>query len=107
MAKNKKTRDFLGTIKGIVDYIAPKILASISAAQAAEKVMQNIENCATRIGERMLRKMFSFAVIGLGLIFLMFALFFSLKEFLGWSNSAAFFSIGMLMLAVGLLLRKR
>lgn len=94
-------------IKDGLDYIAPRILASISVAQGVEKVMQNLENGVERIEERLIRKMFSFAVIGIGLIFLMFALFFSLKEFLGWSNSVAFFSTGMIMLVIGLALKKR
>ena len=39
-----------------------------------------------------------------GIIFLVLALFFFLREFLGWSNSASYFSIGMIMLVIGLLL---
>lgn len=69
-----------------------------------EGELQNLEDRLIRIEERAIRKIASFVVIGIGAIFLVFALFFSLKEFLVWSNGAAYFSIGVLMLVTGLLL---
>lgn len=106
MSEDKKNIGFLDTIKGGLDYIAKRILADISPpiAESIEKMMQNLEDRIIRIEERILRKIFSFVIIGFGAIFLTIALFFSLREFLGWSNSVAFFSIGMLMLVIGLML---
>lgn len=92
MGEDKKDRGFADTIKDGLGYIAQKILVHASPP-------------ITEVLERTIRKIFSFAVIGFGAIFMLFALFFFLKESLGWSNSAASFSIGILLLAAGLLLK--
>jgi VIT1/CCC1 family predicted Fe2+/Mn2+ transporter len=106
MGEDKKNRGFRGMMKDGLDYIAQRILANISpqTAEGMERVMQSLEDRIIRIEERVIRKIFSYAAIGFGAMFLVFALFFSLREFLGWSNSAACFSVGILMLVIGLLL---
>ena len=91
MAKDKKPNRFMGMIKGGLNYTARQILAHISPP-------------ITKGVERVTRKIFSSVVIGLGAIFLVLALFFFLRESLGWSNSASYFSIGIIMLVIGLLL---
>jgi VIT1/CCC1 family predicted Fe2+/Mn2+ transporter len=107
MSEDKKDHGFIGIIKDGLEYTAHRILANISPpiTEGVEKIVQNLEDRIIRIEERMIRKIISFAVIGLGAIFLVFALFFFLREFLGWSNSAAFFSIGIVMFVAGLLLK--
>ena len=106
MDEDKKSRGFMDMIKDGIDYIIQSALARISPSisEGVEKVMQSLEDRIIRIEERVLRKIFSFAAIGLGAIFLVFALFFFLRDFLGWSNTAGFFLIGILMLIIGLLL---
>jgi energy-converting hydrogenase Eha subunit C len=44
-------------------------------------------------------------IISFGGVLLIFALFFSLKEYLDLSNAAAFFSIGIIVFVIGLLLK--
>jgi VIT1/CCC1 family predicted Fe2+/Mn2+ transporter len=68
-------------------------------------VMKTIENRIMRIEKRILRKISSLFIIGFGGTFLIFALFFFLRESLGWSNAAACFSIGITVFVIGLLLK--
>ena len=57
------------------------------------------------ISKRMLRKIYSLLVIAFGGVFLIFALFSFLIDYLHWSNAAAFFSIGIIIFVIGLLLK--
>jgi len=106
MGEDKKNRGFMDKIKDGLEYTAQRISANISPpiTEGGERVMQNLKDRIIRIQERVIRKIFSFVIMGFGAIFLVFALFFYLREFLGWSNSAAFFSIGIVMFVIGLLL---
>ena len=106
MDDDKKNRGLKDKIKDGLEYTAQKISANISPpiTEGGERVMQNLKGRITRIQERVIRKIFSFVIMGFGAIFLAFALFFYLRDYLGWSNSAAFFSIGTLMLVIGFLL---
>ncbi len=107
MVKNKKERGFMDIIKGVFIYLSSIVSASIfpKIEEDAEKVMKNIDDRLLLMEKRLLRKIFSFLIIGLGGIFLIFALFFLLIEFLGWSKSLAFFSIGILIFIIGLILK--
>jgi len=108
MAKNKNEKPgFMNKIKDVLSYISQIISASIfpSIVEGAENVINNIEDRIIRIEKRILKKISSFLIIGFGGIFLIFSLFFYLKEFLGWSNSLAFFSIGITVFVIGLLLK--
>lgn len=95
----------MGRIKDDLAYVAQRALAALfpPITEGVEKVIQNIEDRIIRIEKRAIRTIFSFAVIGVGAIFMAIALFFFLKDDLGWSNSAAYFSMGILMLVIGLL----
>ena len=106
MDEDKKNRGLKDKIKDGLEYTAQRISVNISPpiTEAGEGVMQNLKGRIIRIQERVIRKIFSFVIMGFGAIFLVFALFFYLREFLGWSNSAAFFSIGIVMFVIGLLL---
>jgi len=107
MVENEKERGFIDVIKDGLSYIFQIISASIlpPIAEGAEMVMNNIEDRIILIQKRFLRKISSLLIIGLGGLFLIFALFFFLREFLGWSNAAAFFSIGIIVFVIGLLLK--
>ena len=105
MGKDKKNRGFIEVVKDCLDYSAQKISANMAPPiiiEIVERIAQSLENRIISIEERLMKKMFSFVLIGFGVIFLVFALFFFLREFLGWSNSVGFFSIGIVMLAIGL-----
>lgn len=70
-----------------------------------ETFMKNIDNTVLTIEKRVLRKILSFIVIGVGTLFLLFALFSYVKESLGWSNSLAYLSLGIIILIIGLILK--
>jgi VIT1/CCC1 family predicted Fe2+/Mn2+ transporter len=104
--KNKKNI-FMNIIKDVLDYIPKTILASIfpSIVEGTEMVMDNIEGKIMRIEKRIMRKISSFLIIRVGGLFLIFALFFFLKEYLGWSNATAFFYIGITVFVIGIILK--
>lgn len=107
MVEREKECGFMYKIKDGLSYVSKIISASIfpQIAEGAEMVMKNIDDRIIRIEKRILRKLASFLIIGFGGVFLIFALFFFLRELLGWSNAAAFFSIGMTVFVIGLLLK--
>ncbi len=98
---------FLDALKDGLGYILQILSATIvpPMVNGAELVMQNIDDRMLLIERRILRKATSFCISGLGGLFLLFALFFALKEFLGWGDAAASFSIGIVVLIIGLLLK--
>lgn len=107
MVEAEKEHGFMDMIKTGLSSVSQIISATIfpPIAEGAEMVMKNIEDRIIRIEKRILRKLCSFLIIGLGGVFLIFALFFYLVEFLGWSSAAAFFSIGITVFVVGLLFK--
>lgn len=107
MEKNEKEHGFMNIIKGILSYIPQIISANIfpSIAEGTEMVMNNVEDRILRIEKYIYRKISSFLIIGFGGIFLIFALFFFLREYLRWSNTMTFFSIGITVFVIGLLLK--
>ena len=109
MAEDEKEYGFMGMIKDGLGYITQIISASIfpQLAQGAELVMKTIDERILLMEKRIIRKICSMFVIGFGVVFLVFALFFFLIEFFHWSNAAAFFSIGITVLVIGLLLKIR
>jgi VIT1/CCC1 family predicted Fe2+/Mn2+ transporter len=107
MAEKEKKSGFMNIIKEGLSFISQIISSSIfpQIAEGAEMVMKNVDDRIRKIEKRILRKIFSFLVIGFGVVFLIFALFFFLVEYLRWSNSAAFFSIGITAFVIGLILK--
>jgi hypothetical protein len=107
MVKNEKKQGFRGIIKDILNYISQTILESIlpPIAGGTEMVMNNIEDRIMRIEKRIMRKISSFLIIGFGEVLLIFALFFFLIEYLGLSNTTAFFYIGITVFVIGILLK--
>ena len=116
MGEDKK-RGFIDTIKDSLDYISKKkevldyvgniILKNMSLPikEGMEGAMQNLDNRLLEIEKRLTRKMFSFIIIVLGVMFLVFALFFYLRDYLGWSNIVSYSFIGILMVVIFLLLK--
>lgn len=109
MVEKKKGHGFMEVIKDILSYIPQIITTSIfpQIAEGAETIMKNIDDRILRIEKRIIRKVSSLMIIGFGLVFLIFALFFFLTEYLGWSHAVAFFSIGITIFVIGLLLKLR
>jgi VIT1/CCC1 family predicted Fe2+/Mn2+ transporter len=73
--------------------------------EGTERVIKNIEDRMMLIEKRILRKISSLLIIGFGGIFLVLALLYFLTEYLGWTNAAAFFSVGITVFVIGLLLK--
>ena len=73
--------------------------------ESAEIVMKKIDQRIIETERRILQKMYSLLIIWLGGVFLIFALFFYLTEFVGWNRALTFFSLGMTILVAGLLLK--
>ena len=109
MVKNERKRGFVDIIKDTLSFISQVITANIlpSIAEGTEIVINNIEDKVLRIETRIMRKMSSYLIIGLGTLFLIFALFFFLTENIGLSKAAGFFSIGITIFVIGLLLKIR
>ncbi|MFH0978045.1 MAG: hypothetical protein V1837_01955 [Candidatus Woesearchaeota archaeon] len=107
MLEREKEHGFMDVITGGLGYIAQIISASVfpHIAEGAEMVMKTIDDRIIRIEKRIIRKMYSFVIIGFGGVLLIFALFSYLREFLRWSNTAAYFSIGIIVFVIGLLLK--
>ncbi len=107
MVECEKKHGVMGIVKDGLSYISQIISASIfpPIAEGAEMIMQTIEDRIMRIERRILRRMSSLLIIGFGGALLIFALFFFLREYLRWSNAIAFFSIGIVVFVIGLLLR--
>jgi small-conductance mechanosensitive channel len=107
MVENEKKHGFMDIIKDGLSYISKIISASIfpQMAEGAEMVMNTIDDRLIIIERRILRKISSLLIIGFGGVFLIFALFFFLIEYLGWSSAAAYFSIGITVFVIGLLLK--
>lgn len=98
---------FMDLLKNGLGYVSQIISSSIfpPIIEGTEKVMDNIEERIIRIEKRILRKISSLLIIGVGIISLIFAFFFFLIEYLGWSNAAAAFAIGIAVFIIGLLLK--
>jgi hypothetical protein len=109
MAEHEKKRGFMDMLKEGLSFISHIISASIFSPieEGAERVINNIEDRIIRIEKRIFRKISSLLIIGFGAVFLIFALFFFLIEYMHFSNATAFFSIGITIFVVGLLLKLR
>lgn len=107
MVEHEKKQGFIGLIKEGLGFVSQIITASIlpPIVDGVELVMNNIEERMRLIQKKFLRKISSLMIIWLGGIFLVFALFFLFIEYLGWSRALAFFSIGITVLVIGLLLK--
>jgi len=107
MAECEKEHGFMDIIKGGLSYISQIISASIfpPIVDGMEIVMKNIERRIIQMERRILRKVYSALIIGLGGVFLIFALFNFLIEFLGWTKTTSYLSIGMIIFVIGLMLK--
>jgi len=107
MIEDKKEHGLMNIIKEGLGHFSKIISRGIfqQVAEGAETVMNNIEERTMRIEKRVVRDLSSLLIIGFGLVFLIFALFSYLKEFLGWSSAVSYFSIGIIIFVIGLILK--
>ena len=100
MAFMDKVKEGIGSIFQIIsEGVFPQI------AEGAEIIIKKIDQKIIETEKRILRKMYFLSIIWLGGVFLIFGLFFYLTEFLGWDRALAFFSLGIIIFVIGLLLK--
>src|SRR3989338_10329083 len=106
MAESIK-KGVLEMIKDALRYVSQIVSASIFVpiVEGTEKVMENIEEKIIKIEKRIIRKVSSLLIIFCGGALLIFALFSILTEYFGWSNARSYFSIGITIFVIGLLLK--
>jgi hypothetical protein len=107
MAEYEKEHGIMDIIKDGISHISHILAAGIVSpiAMGSDIVMKNIEDRIMLIEKRILKKISNLFIIGFGGIFLIFALLFFLVEFVHWSMAAAYFSIGIIIFVIGLLLK--
>ena len=103
MIKTEKEHGIIDMLIEGINYISRTISSSIFP-QITES-MNNIDNKIIAIEKRIIRKIYSLLTIVFGGVLLIFTLFFFLREFLNWSYTLAFFSIGIIIFVIGLLLK--
>jgi|SRR3989338_8662429 len=98
---------FVDIIKDGLHSVSTLISGSIFSqlADGVDVVMKKVDQRVLKMERRIFWKCYSFLFIAFGGIFLSLSLFYSLKEFLDWSNASAFFVVGLLVLSVGVLLK--
>lgn len=109
MVENEKGNGFADIIITGLNYVSQFISASIvpPITEGAELIMKNIDDRVLQIENRILGKIISLLIIGFGGVFLVLALFFFMKEYLAWNNTSSFFTIGITVFVIGLLLKLR
>lgn len=107
MVESEKGHGFMDVIKEGLNFISQFTLGSgnPSIAEITETIMKDIDTKLKQLEKRIMRKLVHLLIIGLGVIFLIFALFFVLKDYLLWSNAASFFAIGIVLFVGGLMLK--
>lgn len=106
MVNQEKEHGFNNIVNKGLSYISRFVSATVFShiTQSAENLIDNIEMRIIRSERRIQRKIYSLFFMLLGGIFLIFAVFFFLKEFLILSNTTVFFSLGIIIFMIGLLL---
>ena len=104
----EKENGFISLIKNGLSNLTKAISESIFSpiVDNTEKIIKNIEDKLLLMEKRIIRKISSLLIMGFGAILLIFALFFFLIESLNWNKAEALFAIGIIILIIGLLLRK-
>lgn len=107
MTENEKKYGFASIVKEVFSYLSQIVSAGIlpKILQSADKVMRNIHYSLIQVEKRIFKKIYSLLMISFGGLFLTFSLFFLLKEYLGFSNSLAFFLIGIFIFMIGIMLK--
>ncbi|MDO8517596.1 MAG: hypothetical protein Q7S33_05725 [Nanoarchaeota archaeon] len=83
MIKQKKEMGFRKVIRKGLSHISQLVSIFPQIAENTESVMKNINYGTIPIEKRILRKIYSLLIIGFGSVFLIFSLFFYLRESLG------------------------
>ena len=107
MDEHEKGNGFMDIITDGLGYISQIISASIfpPMAEGADMVMRTVEERLMRMQKRILRRMSTLMIICFGGVLLILSFLFFLIEYLAFSKAAAFFSIGIIIFVIGLLLK--
>jgi len=109
MVENEKDGGFVGLIKDGLSYFSQFLTVGIvpPAVECADIVLKNIDGRIILMEKRILAKAYSLITLSFGGVLLILSIFFFMTEYLGRSNTLAFFSIGILVIGIGLLLKLR
>lgn len=93
---NKEESFFERGLKSLSEIVSEKIFYPLN--KKSEMIINNME-------KRIVRKISSLMIIWIGGLFLVFSLFFFLRENLGWNNAESLFSIGIIIFVAGLIVK--
>jgi len=107
MVKEKNRSSLKETLENGLGYLSSIISERVfpRREEGTETFMKNIDDIILLIEKRILGKISNFIIIGVGTVFLIFALLSYLQEYLGWINVLAYFSIGMVIFVIGLMMK--
>jgi hypothetical protein len=106
MIENKKNK-FMNIVYEVLNFISKIISVSIfpSIEEGTERIMRNIEDRIMIIKRRIIMQIYFILISCFGLVFLIFAIFFFMKEYLAWNNTISFLSIGITIFIISLILK--
>ncbi|PIN93812.1 hypothetical protein COU54_01705 [Candidatus Pacearchaeota archaeon CG10_big_fil_rev_8_21_14_0_10_31_24] len=107
MVKYEKENRFRSSLKEGLSYISNVISAKLfnQIIGSTQRVIDNIEDRIMKIQKNLLRKILIVQVFWLGIVLLIFALFFFIKDFFDWNNSISFLFIGIIVFIIALVLQ--
>jgi hypothetical protein len=97
---------FMDALKVGLETMSKIVSAAVypPVVEKAELLVKKVEGMMIRMEKKLIRKMAVMMIMAFGSLFLVFALLYSLIDYFGLSRALAFFSIGITVLVVGLLL---
>ena len=109
MAENEEGLSLKRVLENGLGYLSSIISEKIYPRREEEKedFTKNIDDLAKVIEKRILGKVLSFLIIGVGLVFLVLALHTYLSESLGWGSVLTNLIIGMVIFVIGLITKLR
>lgn len=108
MDKNKINSRFEGTMNNTLKYISQGILLGIAAqiVEGTKFIFESIDRRVIKTERKILNNLYLFLLMGFAGVFLILAFFSYLKEFVGLSDTMAYLIMGVIILLVGLLIKK-
>lgn len=90
-------------ISAVSDVLFSQVFSRLN--NATQNLMDTVKSNMMQLQERMAEKLFSSLLIGLGIISLVVAIFFYLREYVAVTKTQAFFGVGIILLLIGYVLK--
>lgn len=109
MAKQSKDSGVMGAVKGGVSVLSDIFFGSIfpKLQEGTEELIDKVEKRALALQERLVQKIAASMVNALGIVFLLFALFYYLIEFKGMYRTHVFLILGAALLLIAFIMKYR